>query len=144
VPTLLWCTGGSHFGECAYSLNDSKTGRRTSHRSSRMHPSSLRAIEHIRNELQRLITTYNVLIVRRNVVRKSWRSGVVESTLAFASIGHGIESEHRLFLHHDASASSKLRSLAKCSLDDSSSSTAVVHSASYPPGRANRVAAYQW
>jgi len=25
-----------------------------------------------------------------------------------------------------------------------SSSTAVVHSASYPPGRANRVAAYQW
>jgi len=25
-----------------------------------------------------------------------------------------------------------------------SSSTAVVHSASYPPGRANQVAAYQW
>jgi len=25
-----------------------------------------------------------------------------------------------------------------------SSSTAVVHSASYPPGKANRVAAYQW
>jgi len=25
-----------------------------------------------------------------------------------------------------------------------SSSTAVVHSAIYPPGRANRVAAYQW
>jgi len=25
-----------------------------------------------------------------------------------------------------------------------SSSTAVVHSASYPPGMANRVAAYQW
>jgi len=51
----------------------------------------------------------------------------VGSTLAFGSIGHGFESEHRLFSHHSASAS-----------------TAVVHSAGYPPGRANRVAAYQW
>jgi len=45
-----------------------------------------------------------------------WCSG---STLTFESIGHGIESEHRLFSHHSASAFSKLRSLAKCSLDDS-------------------------
>jgi len=47
------------------------------------------------------------------------RCGVVGSTLAFGSIGHGFESEHSLFSHHSASAFSKLRSLAKCSLDDS-------------------------
>jgi len=47
------------------------------------------------------------------------RCGVVGSTLAFGSIGHGFESEHRLFSHQGASASSKLRFLAKCSLDDS-------------------------
>jgi len=34
-------------------------------------------------------------------------------------MGHGFESENRLFSHHGASAFSKLRSLAKCSLDDS-------------------------
>jgi len=47
--------------------------------------------------------------------------GLVGSTLALESIGHGFESEHRLFSHHVASAFSKLRSLAKCSLDDSMS-----------------------
>jgi len=47
------------------------------------------------------------------------RCGVVGSTLAFESIGHEFESEHRLFSHYGASAFSKLRSLAKCSLDDS-------------------------
>jgi len=47
------------------------------------------------------------------------RCVVVGSTLAFGSIGHGFESEHRLFSDHGASAFSKLRSLAKCSLDDS-------------------------
>jgi len=47
------------------------------------------------------------------------RFGVVGSTLAFGSIGHGFESEHCLFSHHGASAFSKLRLLAKCSLDDS-------------------------
>jgi len=46
------------------------------------------------------------------------RCGVVGSTFAFASIGHGFESEHRLFSHHGASAFSKLRSLAKFSLDE--------------------------
>jgi len=46
-------------------------------------------------------------------------SGVVGSTLAFGSIDPGFESEHRLFSHHGASVFSKLRSLAKCSLDDS-------------------------
>jgi len=45
--------------------------------------------------------------------------GVVGSTLAFGFIGHVFESENRLFSHHGASAFSKLRSLAKCSLDDS-------------------------
>jgi len=39
------------------------------------------------------------------------RRGVVGSTLAFGSIGHGFESEHHLFSHHGASAFSKLRSL---------------------------------
>jgi len=43
---------------------------------------------------------------------------LVGSTLAFRAIGHGFESEHRLFSHNSASAFSKLRSLAKCSLDD--------------------------
>jgi len=47
------------------------------------------------------------------------RCGVVGNTLAFGSIGHGFESEHSLFSHHSASAFSKLRSLVKCSLDDS-------------------------
>jgi len=47
------------------------------------------------------------------------RCGVVGSTLAFGSIGHGFESEHRLSSYHGASDVSKLRSLTKCSLDDS-------------------------
>jgi len=47
------------------------------------------------------------------------RCGVVGSTLAFGSIGNGFESEHRLFSHHGASPFSKLRSLVKCSMDDS-------------------------
>jgi len=38
------------------------------------------------------------------------RCGIVGSTLAFGSIGHGFESEHRLFSHHSALAFSKLRS----------------------------------
>jgi len=44
------------------------------------------------------------------------RCGVMGSTLAFGSVDHGFESEHRSFSHHGASAFSKLRSLAKCSL----------------------------
>jgi len=36
------------------------------------------------------------------------RCGVVGSTLAFGSIGHGFESEHRLFSHYGASTFSKL------------------------------------
>jgi len=39
------------------------------------------------------------------------RCGVVGSTLAFGSIGHGFESEHSLFSYHSVSAFSKLRSL---------------------------------
>jgi len=82
------------------------------------------------------------------LVRRSFlvgRCGVVDSTLAFGSMGHGFESEHLLFSHHGASASSKLRSLhGEVFTGRFSSSTAVVHSASYPPGRANRIAAYQW
>jgi len=36
------------------------------------------------------------------------RCGLVGSTLAFGSIGHVFETEHRLFSHHSASAFSKL------------------------------------
>jgi len=60
------------------------------------------------------VAPLNTLV--RTVVR---RCGVVGSTLAFGSIGHGFDSEHRLFSHYSASAFSKLRLLAKCSLDDS-------------------------
>jgi len=40
--------------------------------------------------------------------------GVVHSTLAFGSIGHGFESELCSFSHHGTSAFCKLRSLAQC------------------------------
>jgi len=51
-------------------------------------------------------------------------------TLAFGSICHGFESEHRSLSHHSASAFSKLRSPAKCMLTGRFSSlTAVVYSA---------------
>jgi len=62
---------------------------------------------------------------------------------AIGSIGHGFESAHRLFSHYSAS-------LQQAEITDEvltgrfSTSTAVVHSASYPLGMANRVAAYQW
>jgi len=39
-----------------------------------------------------------------NIILIVGRRGVVSSTLAFGSIGHGFESEHRLFSHHGASA----------------------------------------
>jgi len=58
-------------------------------------------------------------IIQRRWVAAVRRCGVVGSTLTFGSIGRGFESEHRFFSHHSASAFSKLRSLAKCSLDDS-------------------------
>jgi len=47
------------------------------------------------------------------------RCGVVGSTLAFDPyMGHGFESEYRIFSHHSASAFSKLRSLrsAHCTI----------------------------
>jgi len=47
------------------------------------------------------------------------RYGVEGSTLTFGSVGHGFESEQRLFSNNGASAFSKVRSLASCSLDDS-------------------------
>jgi len=55
------------------------------------------------------------------------------------------ESEHRLESHHSASAFSELRALVlKVHIGRYSSLTDVVHSASYLPGKANRVAAYRW
>jgi len=54
-----------------------------------------------------------------NLVLVIAHCGIAGSILAFWSIGHGFESEHRLCAHQSASAISKLRSLAQCSLDDS-------------------------
>jgi len=65
------------------------------------------------------------------------RCGVVGSTLAFGSIGHGSNSSTAYF-HIIAEVTVEVLT------GRFSSSTAVVHSASYPPGKANRVAAYQW
>jgi len=66
-----------------------------------------------------LIKQLNAPIMLSSVTITVRRCGVVGSTLAFGSIGHGFQSEHRSFSHHSASAFSKLRSLAKCSLHDS-------------------------
>jgi len=60
-----------------------------------------------------------VRVVCSDLVGRCGVVTVVVSTLAFGSMGHGFEPEHRLFSHHGASAFSKLRSLANCSLDDS-------------------------
>jgi len=54
-----------------------------------------------------------------NIYRVVLYVGLWCSTRAFGSIGHGFESEHRLFSHHGASAYRKLKALALCSLDDS-------------------------
>jgi len=72
------------------------------------------------------------------------RCGVVGSTLAFGSVGH------RVRLRAPLNFTSQYISLQQAEITGEvltgrfSSSTAVVHSASYPPGTANRVAAYQW
>jgi len=67
--------------------------------------------------------------------------GVMGSTLAFGLIGHGFESEHRLFAHHSLQ-SSKITGIVLTGRF--SSLPAVVHSASYSQRKANRLAAYQW
>jgi len=78
----------------------------------------------------------NKLSVQMNTAGALWCSG---------SKGRGFESEHRLFSHYSASAFSKLRSLTLCSLDTIQFVACyIVHTASYPPGKANRVAACQW
>jgi len=69
-----------------------------------------------RNNCVRSIALHSIV---HGTVMVVGRRGVVGSTLAFGSIGHGFDSEHRLFSHHGASAFSKLRSQAKCSQDDS-------------------------
>jgi len=51
-------------------------------------------------------------------INDKWRCFIVGSELAFESIGHGFESEHRLFSHYNASAFIKLGLLPKYSLDD--------------------------
>jgi len=64
------------------------------------------------------LKTHRITILGSHQVCQAENRGIVGSTHAFGTIGHGFESEHRLFSHHIASAFSKLRSLAKCSLDD--------------------------
>jgi len=62
------------------------------------------------------------------------RCRVVGSTLAFGSIGHGLESELHLFSHYSVSAFNKLRSLddsVRCLLY-------IIQTASYPPAKVNR------
>ena len=71
-------------------------------------------------------------------------SGVVAHSLSDVQV---VDStlEHRYLSHHSASVFSKLRSLWRNDQGTRLSSLpAVVHSASYPPGKANRVAAYPW
>jgi len=53
-----------------------------------------------------------ILSLLNLTVIQSGCCGVVGSTLAFRSIGHGFESEHRLLSYYSAPAFSKLRSLA--------------------------------
>jgi len=59
------------------------------------------------------LNLFNLILSYREAL---WCSGL---HTRFRIHDHGFESEHRLFSHHSASAFSKLRSLAKCSLDDS-------------------------
>jgi len=65
------------------------------------------------------------------------RCCVVGSTLAFGSIGHGFELEHRVSLQQAEITGEVLTGRF-------SSLPIVVDSASYPPRKANRVAALQW
>jgi len=66
--------------------------------------------------------------------------GVLGSTLAFGSIGHGFKSEHCLFSHHSACLQ-QAEITGEVLTGGFISSTAVVHLASHPPpGRVNRVA----
>jgi len=64
-----------------------------------------------------MIQYYNLSHRIFEPLRISFLACFVECTYFY--FVHGFESEHRLFSHHSASAFSKLRSLAKCSLDDS-------------------------
>jgi len=84
-----------------------------------------------RNKLMKRFVVYNT---QRGAL---WCSGY--STLAFGSIGHGFESEHRLFSHHSISLQ-QAEVTGVVLTGRFSSSPAVVHSTSYPPGKANRVA----
>jgi len=73
------------------------------------------------------------------------RCGVVGSTLAFgSSIGHGYECEHRLFSHHIGISLQQADITGVMLTGRPSSVPAVVHSVSYPPGKANRETTYQW
>jgi len=73
------------------------------------------------------------------------RCGVVGSTLAFGSIGHGfVRIRAPLIFTSWCISLQQAEITGEVLTGRFSSSTAVVHSASYPSGRANRVAAYQW
>jgi len=61
-----------------------------------------------RTDYEVKISCIVILKIYQVILEILWFSG---RTFAFGSIGHGFESEHRLFSHHSASAFSKLRSL---------------------------------
>jgi len=81
-------------------------------------------------------------------VTRSWSSGalcVVGSTLAFGSIGLGFKSRTPPFFHIILNQPSATRYNWCCAhWIWLSSLFAVIHSASYPSGKANRVTANQW
>jgi len=60
-----------------------------------------------RKSIQKLTSILSSCLYRPTV----GRCGVAGSRLVFGSIDRGFESDSRFFLHHSASASSKLRSL---------------------------------
>jgi len=102
-------------------VNHVKRSTEIEQRSTEIEPDASRSFAFIRRSVSVFVNSYHphcsyICDTVQHTVR---RCGVVGSILAFGCIGHGFESEHHLFSHQSASAFSKLRSLAKCSLDDS-------------------------
>ena len=68
--------------------------------------------------------------------------GVVGSTLAFGSIGRGLDPEHSYFSRNSVSVQQAEITGEVPTVHDSVRAFCIVPSVSYPPGKANRVAAY--
>jgi len=100
----------------------------------------------IKHHISNNVSTCFVIIFIRVIRLFVGRCGVVGSTLAFGSIGHGLWARiwAPLIFTSWCISLQQAEITGEVHTERFSSSTAVVHSASYPPGRANRVAAYQW